>query len=221
MGIIDYAKAYFGKPKKDWEDAPKDTTGLTCFKVVNDLHIGSKYQDNPKALELLQSLTHDGRTVLNGDIFDLTCCKKKEVNKLELLVESYLTAFGHYYKTGNHEAWDTITQPLVLNNNGIRVGFAHGDLTSDFKKWSKYRKKKHGAGWFKLLASDFLDDLDHLKAMRPLPKQFLPNAEKYCQQYGLSVLVVGHFHPEAERRYKINNKLIIILPAHKLNEVWL
>lgn len=223
MGIIDYAKAYFVKPKKDWQDAPKDTTGLTCFKVVNDLHIGSKYQDNPSALSILNSLENDGFTVLNGDIFDLACCKKKEVYGLLGFYRHFVSKFGDAYKLGNHERLGVDNSPLIKRTSftNLVVGFTHGDLISDYEKWSEYRLKPHGAGFFKLLFTDFLDDLDHLKAMRPLPKKFLPNALAYCEKFGLDVLVCGHFHCEAERRYNVNGKLIIILPAHKVNYLYI
>ena len=81
--------------------------------------------------------------------------------------------------------------------------------------------KPPGASWLGRIVADIFDDLDHLKALRPLPKQFLPNAVKYCETYGLDYLVCGHFHCEAERRYYVDGKVIIILPAHKVNEVWI
>lgn len=223
MGLISYAKAYFGKNKKDWQDAPKDTTGLTCFKVANDLHIGSKYQDNKNALSELAQLKNDSFTVLNGDIFDLACCKKKEVDNLLMLVCEYQDKFKEHYLLGNHERLGVNSKPLikVTKETNLRVGFTHGDLISDYKKWSEYRVKKHGAGFLKQALVGFLDDLDHLKAMRPLPKNFLVNAERYCNAYNLDVLVCGHFHQEAERRYTVGGKLIIILPAHKVNKVYL
>lgn len=210
------------KKKQDWYPAPTVTTGMTRFLVANDLHIGAKYQDNPDAPEELSSLKCDGFTILNGDIFDRACCPKKDVAYLTTLMNNYIRHFGEFYIFGNHERGGGSSVPLVIiTENMLRVGFAHGDLISNYEKWAKYRQKPPGASWLGLIIADIFDDLDHLKAMRPLPKKFLPNAVKYCQTYNLDVLVLGHFHVEAERRYYVDGKVIIILPAHKVNEVWL
>lgn len=219
--MIDYIKSYLGLSKKDWEDAPKDKLGLTRFKVANDLHIGSEYQDNPKALKELEMLNNDGYTVLNGDIFDLACCKKRDVLKIRNMAIATYLHFKEHYTFGNHERMGCEFEPLIKTVREWRVGFTHGDLISDYEKWYKYRRKPHGSSKFKLILTSVLDDLDHLKAMRPLPKGFLDRAANYCNKYNLDVLVCGHFHPEAERRYKVGNKLIVILPAHKINELWL
>lgn len=218
--MINLIKSLFHK--KDWQDAPKDTTGLTRFIVANDLHIGSKYQDNPNANQELSKLECNCFTVLNGDLFDRSACKRKGVWYLTVHMNYYINKFGAYYIMGNHERNGVNFEPLILTTeNMIRVGFAHGDLISNYAKWAKYRMKPPGASWLGLIIADIFDDLDHLKALRVLPKGFLENAVKYCQSYELDVLVLGHFHPEAERRYYVSGKVIIILPAHRINEVWI
>ena len=231
--MFGYIKSFLGLSKKDWQDAPNETIakalGKTLFTVANDLHIGSKYQDNENAIIDLAFLQNNGFTVLNGDIFDPRCCSESSVQYVREAILFSIDKFGEYYRMGNHEAWEGYLlckkpihySPLVIRSNGKNIGFSHGDLISDFKKWLKYRMKKHGSNKFKLLVTDFLDDLDHLKAMRPLPKKFLPNAYEYCLKYDLDILVCGHFHPEAERRYFYKDKEIVILPAHKINKVWL
>lgn len=210
------------KPKKDWYDAPTVTTGMTKFIVACDLHIGSKYQDNPNAHLELSKLKNDGLTVLNGDIFDRSAANPRDLAYLTTFMNIYKDRFGACYILGNHERDGIEYPPLVITTeNMLRVGFAHGDLISNYTKWAKYRMKPPGASWLGLIIADIFDDLDHLKAMRPLPKQLLPNAVKYCQTYGLDVLVLGHFHVEKERRYYVDGKVIIILPAHRINEVWI
>lgn len=213
----------FFKQKKDWYDAPTVTTGLTKFTVACDLHIGSKYQDNPNAHLELSKLKNDGFTILDGDIFDRACAKPKDVWYLTTLMNNYIRLYGAYYIMGNHERNGGINSgPLIITTeNMLRVGFAHGDLISNYTKWAKYRMKPPGASWLGLIVADLFDDLDHLKAMRPLPKQFIPNAVKYCKTYSLDYLVLGHFHCETERRYYVDGKVIIILPAHRINEVWI
>ena len=208
--------------KQDWSDAPTNTDGLTKFIVANDLHIGSKYQDNPNALEELKKLNHDGYTILNGDLFDFACSEKEDLWWIDLAFINFKSIFQDHYIMGNHERNGVQYAPLVKKTiAGLYVGFAHGDLIANYEKWSTYRKKKPGASWLGLLVTSILDDLDHLKAMRPLPKRFLFEAYRYCIRHGLDALVCSHFHPEAERRYSVYGKTIIILPAHKVNEVYI
>ena len=208
--------------KKAWSDAPANTNGLTKFIVANDLHIGSKYQDNDMALGELGKLKNDGLTILNGDLFDRACAKKDDLLWLDLIFQRYVRTFGDNYVMGNHERNGVETYPLIKKTNaGLVVGFTHGDLLSNFDKWLMYRMKPPGASWFGLLITSLFDNLDHIKAMRPLPEKFLHNAVKYCQTYSLDYLVLGHFHPESERRYYIDGKVIIVLPAHKINDVYI
>jgi len=208
--------------KQDWLPVPEPRTGMTKFIVACDLHIGSKYQDNDNAVYELEELKNDGFTVLNGDLVDRSACKRKDVEFFTIYMNELIKKFGAYYIMGNHERNGIKYEPLIITTeNMMRVGFAHGDLISNYEKWSKYRQKPLGASWLGLIIVDIFDDLDHLKAMRPLPKEFLPNAVKYCRTYSLDYLVCGHFHVEAERRYYVDGKVIIILPAHRINEVWI
>lgn len=226
---MEWIKAILGiKPKLGWFTLNYEyaRSGVfTKYLVANDLHIGSKYQDNQFAHEELSKLLVDGFTILNGDIFDRSCCKKDLVTYLTSEMNSYKMRFGKYYLMGNHERNGIDITPLILNNSVSKkcIGFAHGDLISKSKrdKWREYRLKKPGSNWFGLLKTDIFDDMDHLKAMRPLPKDFLDSSVDYCNYYGLDVLVCGHFHVESERRYYYERKEIIILPAHKINEVWI
>lgn len=212
----------FFKKKQDWLPAPEPRTGMTKFIVACDLHIGSKYQDNPNAVRDVYKLRNDGRTILNGDIVDRACCQKDMISILTDQMNVYVSRFGDFYIMGNHERNGIKFEPLILTTETMmRVGFAHGDLISNYAKWAKYRMKPPGASWLGLIIADLFDDLDHLKAMRPLPKEFLPNAVKYCKTYSLDYLVCGHFHCETERRYYVDGKVIIILPAHRINEVWI
>lgn len=220
-----YLKALFGKYDHEWTTPnyhPVAVQGLTKFKVANDLHIGSEYQDNPNALAELVVLANDGRTVLNGDIFDLACCSKATVTPLRDLVSFYQRRFGKFYRLGNHERMSRDHDDLIITTDaGKRVLFEHGDLISDFKKWYAYRLKEQGSSKLGLKITKLLDNLDHIKKMRPLPKGFIENAARMCVNVNADAIVVGHFHVERERRYYHQGKEIVILPAHKINEVWL
>lgn len=84
------------KHKQDWYPAPTNTNGMTKFTVACDLHIGSKYQDNPNALAELYTLKNDGMTILNGDIFDRACAKPKDVPYLTSLMNFFINKFCFY-----------------------------------------------------------------------------------------------------------------------------
>lgn len=219
------------KKQPEWQSAPKDTAGLTRFLVANDLHIGSEYQDNPLALDQVLALENDGKTILAGDICDFSCCPE---NKLENLMEIYKNLrhkFANYYLTGNHERDGMGTRSIILSvRNVAQVYFTHGDLDSNFSKWFKYRYGKKGASKLKLIQTKLFDNLDWIKARRPLPDGFLENAAKKAIENNCEYYVCGHFHVEEQRRYLVNVKssegwvrgvVVIVLPAHKINEVWL
>lgn len=196
--------------------------GWTPIRVLNDVHIGEVYQDNPNALDIVLKLMCDGRTVLNGDIIGMAVCDKKEVHYLSMLYIKLKEKFGRFYRKGNHEREGFDDDLCIIQmNNGKKYGFEHGDLLSDFDKWSKYRQKPKGAGGLKKLLGRFIDGLDEYKGNRPLPEGFIENAAAWCEQNGTDGLVVGHFHTKTERRYFYKGKWIIALPAHNLNVVWL
>lgn len=194
----------------------------TKFIIANDLHIGSYYQDNPNAWKELLDLTHDQKTILLGDIFDLSCCKNKDVERLSNLMNKQMEKFGDHYIMGNHERNGVNLFPLKKTlKSGQVVGFAHGDLIYKPQKWIKYRKKAHGASWIKLLFTRIFTHFDFIKGIRPLPDEFINHAYEYCIFNNLDILVCGHFHPDSQHEVFINNKRLIVLPAHKINEVWL
>ncbi len=219
--MMDYIKAYLGLAKKDWEDEPTDIFGMIDFDVFTDIHHGSKYEDNPNAFKELKTLPPSPRLVLTGDIIDRSCCSLEDVIRLTEAMYELKKIHGPRYIMGNHERNGISFEPyLFLLPDGRVVGFTHYDLISDYDKWSKYRMKKPGSNWLGLLKTDILDDMDHLKAMRPLPKGFLDSAVKYCNHYGIDILIGGHFHVAKQRRYKKQGKQIILLPAHRKSKVW-
>jgi predicted phosphodiesterase len=222
---VRYIKALFGKYDHKWTEPPKNTQGLTRFLVGNDWHIGSKYQDNPFITETLYDILStpvDPYLVLNGDIFDFTCAPKSELPHLYRLYEKTRAHLGNRLISGNHDTKKPHSTDLILETgSGKRVLFEHGDLISDHAKWAKYREREHGASNFKLFQTALFDNMDWVKSKRPLPKGFIERASQRLHDLNCDVLVVGHFHVESERRYNFNRKTIVILPAHRLNKVWL
>lgn len=221
--MIRYFKALMGIYDHKWTNGPSDISGLELVKVANDLHIGSDYQDNPDSMAEVVMLENDGRTVLNGDIVDLACCPEENSKMLLIFFHGLKAKFQDFYELGNHERMGVEEKkPLIITlNSNKRYLFEHGDMLSNPKKWGPYRSKKHGSSKGGRLITRILDNLDHVKAMRPLPKNFIEKAAEKCIQLHCDGAVFGHFHVEKERRYLYNGKQIIILPAHKINQLWL
>lgn len=189
---------------------------LNEWTIGNDCHIGSKYNDDPSLKSKLIQLSNNGRTALLGDIGDLACCKNKDVDDVQLFVDHLKTIFGKKYVFGNHEREGMKNRFFVQDN----IFFTHGDLDSDYDKWSKYRLKKKGAAWYKLPFIAILDGLDFFKDKRPLPNGFLQRAAAIALENNCHTYVCGHFHPVKMREYIVNGVRIVVLPAG-INKVML
>ncbi len=223
------------------------------IEVITDLHIGSEYQDNPKAESIVQGIInrpeHEKQWVYSlGDIFDFICGKESYFDEMYMQLARLFVALGFRARLGNHEGLGTNEFHLIrkyaeefgllystllksikdypmfdLLPNGVKLWGDHGDLITEKqrKDYLPYRYKQHGASNIKLASVYFLDKLDLLKTKRPLPKGFIEEVRKEMSRNGSDVFVCGHFHPENQRYYfdEKTRKLIIVLPAHKLNKV--
>lgn len=179
--------------------------------VVNDIHIGSKYNDDPEAKSKLDKLIPDGVTVLNGDIVDLSACKKKDVKQLRAYQDRLKEKWGYFYIRGNHDLMPTWYKELIIG----KTLFTHGHLVGDSKrvaKWTKYENKKAGANFWKLIWVDVADDMDWIKGMRPLPDDIIRSAAKLAKSYGCVEVILGHYHPLKELRYEHDGVVVRCLP---------
>ena len=194
------------------------------YTIYNDLHIGSKYQDNPNAQKeieayLFTELDHTN-VILNGDILDFTCAPRKNLHWMYDLRDALRAKFGAYYRMGNHEACGIDDYDLVIPSSNNRFYLVeHGDLLSDYVKWSKYRQKSHGSSKLGQIKTALFDKMDWLKGNRKLPTEFVKNAIAKCKRLGLNGIIVGHFHPLKRIDIHEQGIHIIVLPAHYKNEV--
>lgn len=192
------------------------------LKIVNDIHIGSKYSDDSKAQEKLDALVNDGLTYFNGDIYDLSCCPKKDVSKLRARQRDLSAKFTSKFVRGNHCLLPSGPSYAIHTlSNGDRVLITHGHLLGDAKrvgKWTKYEHKEAGAGRFKLIWVDFADDMDWIKGNRPLPKDVIKAALFMARLHNCKYVILGHFHPLKRIDHKEEEVLMIFLPKG-FNEV--
>lgn len=187
---------------------------MTQFLVVNDLHIGSKYCDDPMAKTALDNLVNDGKTILNGDIVDRSASPKKDQETLAAYMKSLIKKWGDAYISGNHELSFFNTKTYRITTSGKKVMFTHGDLIKDFDKWSAYRMKTPGAGLIKLLWVAFADTQDWVKDKINTAKlePMFKNAAAKAKEAGCDYIVMGHLHPNKAIDVVRDGVRIMILP---------
>jgi predicted MPP superfamily phosphohydrolase len=224
-----YLKSIFAKKVPYTGGLNAMTSVLKEFlDVFNDDHVLSDFQDNDDIPQILNDLQPSSTTYLIGDNYDRTCCKMKDVEKVTRLIYAAKAKHGHRYVFGNHEAMGSHpSDNYVVHEfkSGKRVLLTHGDLESDPVKWMKYREKEGGAGLVKLWRTKIFDHLDIVKGnvlYKNLPDGFLERAAAKAKSYDCTYYVCGHFHVETERRYKVGDITVIVLPAHNKNrsKVW-
>jgi len=179
--------------------------------VINDIHIGSKYNDDSQAKVKLDKLIHDDSVILNGDIVDLSACKVKDVSKLRAYQAILKAKWGCYYIRGNHDLLPSWYKELVIG----KTLFTHGHLTGDAKrvaKWTKYENKEAGANFWKLIWVDIADDMDWIKGKRPLPDDIINAAAKLAKSYNCTEVILGHYHPLKELTYIKDGVKVRCLP---------
>lgn len=185
--------------------------------VYNDIHLFSKYNDDPSLKGLLDKESADGSVILNGDIVDCSACKKKDAAKARAYQKSLMIKFDDYYIKGNHDLLPYWYDKLIIG----KTLFTHGHLIGKperVAKWKKYEHKSPGAGFLKQIWVGIADDADWLKGLRPLPEDVIDKAVKLALDHGCVEVVLGHYHPLKELRYKQKGVTIRCLPKGR-NEI--
>lgn len=184
--------------------------------VFNDIHLFSKYNDDPSLKDKLDSVSPNfddegAVVVLNGDIVDLSACKKKDVKSAKEYQNYLLKKWGKFYVRGNHDLLPEGVFQLVIG----QTMFVHGHLNGDSKrvaKWLRYERQSAGAGWLKQLWVGVADDMDWLKGIMPLPNDVVKSVAALARSYGCTEVILGHFHPLTELRRIENGVTVRCLP---------
>lgn len=176
------------------------------YVLYADLHLGSPIEIKPEKLFIAGE-----NKILLGDIVDLANCKKDTVQYYRELHDELIGIHGYQYIRGNHER--LVIQNEIITRNGVL--FAHGDLEANPERWAKYRKKSHGAGWFKRkFIVPFIREAEEIIDRKP-KQDFLDRAAglatvNYCHTY-----VCGHFHVDEVTIVNHKNIKIVLLPRGK------
>ena len=130
--------------------------------VISDVHLGTFGCRAKELLHYLKSVQPD-TLILNGDIIDIWQFNKRYFPKSHMKVIKYITSLlvhgtRVYYITGNHDEMlrkfkglklggFEIVNKLILDLNGNKTWFFHGDVFDVTMKYSKWLAKLGGFGY--------------------------------------------------------------------------
>jgi UDP-2,3-diacylglucosamine pyrophosphatase LpxH len=200
--------------------------------VLSDIHLGTYGCHAKELLHYLNSV-NPRKLILNGDIFDIWQFRKRYFPKSHLLVIKKIIALASkgtkvYYITGNHDESmrrfsDTkmgniyILDKLVLDLDGKKAWFFHGDVFDASIKHAKWIAKLGGWGYDLLILMNRMINAILLRLGREkysLSKKiknsvksavkFVSNFEKTAGELAIEnnfdYVVCGHIHqPKIEQ----------------------
>ncbi len=199
--------------------------------VVSDLHLGMRGCHAQTILVYLKSIEPEV-LILNGDIIDIWQFKKKYFPPAHMqVVRELLSMIARgkkvYYITGNHDELFRrfigfkvgnfeLVNKVVLELDGKRAWFFHGDVFDVTMQYSKWLTKLGGKGydlliWFNQLINGISMRLGRGRiSLSKKVKESVKGAVQYINQFetvaaeiaisnGYDYVVCGHIHQPADR----------------------
>jgi UDP-2,3-diacylglucosamine pyrophosphatase LpxH len=199
--------------------------------VVSDLHLGMRGCHAETILAYLKSIDPEV-LILNGDIIDIWQFKKKYFPPAHMqVVRELLSMIARgkkvYYITGNHDELFRrfigfkvgnfeLANKVVLELDGKRAWFFHGDVFDVTMQYSKWLTKLGGKGydlliWFNQLINGISIRLGRGRiSLSKKVKESVKGAVQYINQFetvaaeiaisnGYDYVVCGHIHQPADR----------------------
>lgn len=211
--------------------------------VISDVHLGTI---GCHAIELVQYLNsiNPKRIILNGDFIDMWQFKKyywpdAHMHVIRTLITMMTNGVDIYYLTGNHdEALRKISSlqlgplfikdKLILEMNGEKVWFFHGDIFDVAMKHSKWLAKLGGKGYeLLILINRWVNVLtiklgygkislskkikDSVKTAVNFIDDFEVTAMELAIEEGYDYVVCGHIHQPKIRGYENEKGSVIYL----------
>ena len=200
--------------------------------VLSDLHLGTYGCHAKEILHYLNSVKPK-KLILNGDIIDIWQFRKRYFPKAHLQIIKKILALATkgtrvYYITGNHDEKlrrfsDTkmgnihILDKLVLNLDGKKAWFFHGDVFDASIQHTKWIAKLGGWGYdvlilFNRLVNNVLQSLGKEKySLSKKIKNSVKRAVKFITDFettatelaienGFDFVICGHIHQPAIRK---------------------
>ena len=199
--------------------------------MVSDLHLGMRGCHAQTILAYLKSIEPEV-LILNGDIIDIWQFKKKYFPPAHMqVVRELLSMIARgkkvYYITGNHDELFRrfigfkvgnfeLVNKVVLELDGQRAWFFHGDVFDVTMQYSKWLTKLGGKGydlliWFNHLINAISIRLGRGRiSLSKKVKESVKGAVQYINQFetvaaeiaisnGYDYVVCGHIHQPADR----------------------
>ncbi|MTI87000.1 MAG: UDP-2,3-diacylglucosamine diphosphatase [Balneolaceae bacterium] len=211
--------------------------------VLSDVHLGTV---GCHAVELVQYLNsiNPKRIILNGDFIDMWNFKKyywpeAHMHVIRTLINMMTNGVDIYYLTGNHDDMLRkvsslqlgplfIRDKLVLDLNGEKVWFFHGDIFDIVMKHSRWIAKIGGHGYELLILlnrmTNYISDKlgygrfslskkikDSVKQAVSFIDDFEMTAMKLAIEEGYDYVVCGHIHQPKIRGYENEEGSVIYL----------
>lgn len=179
--------------------------------------------------------------IMNGDIIDMWQFKKRHWNIYHTkLIRLILTLINNgvtvHYITGNHDeelrrfkgfkiSNFKISNKLILNLNGKKTWFFHGDVFDITMQHSKWLTKLGSCGYDLLILLNFIINKIYFISKKEKTsfskkiKKNIKQAVKYINQFentiveiaenhGFASVVCGHIHEPCIKTFKLKNKNI-------------
>ena len=205
--------------------------------VISDVHLGTYGCHAKELLQYLKSI-NPKTVILNGDIIDIWQFSKRYWPKSHMKVIKYLIGWISqgkeiYYITGNHDEMlrkfegfqigsFSIKNKVVLNLNGKKAWFFHGDVFDVTMKHSKWLAKLGAIGYDTLILLNTLVNYvshflgrgkislskkikDGVKSAVKFINNFEQTAAEIAVDNKFEFVVCGHIHQPVIKQLKTNS----------------
>ena len=169
------------------------------IRVATDLHLYGPHQ-----IGSIDDLTTDKVDYLLGDIIDMKCVKKSEVEEAKKTLDGLVEKFGDRYLIGNHELLGALKPNLmtIVESEDYRYLLSHGHvfLWSDdrIKKWLGMSFGMSFIGrWGVWIANKFREIFDYGK----LKKEEIKILGEIAISHKCDEIIIGHVHSKEEYYY--------------------
>lgn len=211
--------------------------------VISDVHLGTRGCHAKELLQYLKSI-RPKTVILNGDIVDIWQFKKSYFPKTHMQVVKQLTSWmtkgvKMYYITGNHDEMLRkfvglkmgslkVVNKVVLNLDGKKAWFFHGDVFDVTMQHSKWLAKLGSVGYdLLIIINRIVNNISKKmgKGKISLSKKiknsvksavkFINNFEQVAAEIGIEnsydYVVCGHIHQPKIKTFEEKGKNIIYL----------
>jgi UDP-2,3-diacylglucosamine pyrophosphatase LpxH len=211
--------------------------------VLSDIHLGTR-GCHAKELSRYLKIVKPGILILNGDIIDFWQFSKRYWPNAHMKVVKQIIGMAAkgtrtYYITGNHDETlrkfagikvgpMEIVNKLVLNVDGKKIWFFHGDVFDVIMQYSKWLAKAGAIGYDGLIILNNLVNRisrflgrgkvslsktvkDNIKTSLRYINNFEESAARLAVKNGFDAIVCGHIHNPEFRDIKVGDDTILYL----------